>query len=85
MSADAVTYSFIRPVFLAGEQLARQRVPLCPRRRHPRLQLPQHALPALIIDGAPIVGVDYTQIQELRALIGIGHARGGDLEEGLGE
>src|SRR5205085_2448728 len=48
-------------------------------------QLRQHLAPAVVIDRAAIVGVGEAEIPQLRSLIGIRHAGGGELDERGGQ
>ena len=47
--------------------------------------LRQHRPAQLEIDRPPVVGVDQREVPQLAALIGVGHARRGQLEQGLGQ
>ena len=73
------------PVFVAAQELPHQGSTIRPGGRSARLELVEQAVPMGIIHRAAVVRIDQTQVPELRPLIGIGHARGGDLQEGLGK
>src|SRR5262249_49369666 len=73
------------PVFFMGEQLLDQGTPVLPSRCKTLSQRPQHVIPALILNGTTIVRVNQAQIPQLYALIGIGHARGSDFQQSLGQ